>query len=157
MIVRQYIISLLCTTALSLIASGCSGHTPQPSHGHLSGGNDDPTEEVYDFTPELRDNETRYTSDNGIRLRYSQGGILVINDKESDCISLIDLASSHRIDFYAQQPFSEGLMPRATLTVDGHKVETSAIKCEHLTSTAVWISILTSDNNHAVLVLSNDN
>ncbi len=155
--IRLNIVSILCATSLLAIVSGCSRHTPEPTHGHLPDDNDDPTEEVYDFTPELSDDETRYTSDDGLQLRYNRGGILVINDKESGCISLIDLSSSHQIDFYAPQPFSEGQMAGATLTVDGQKVETSAIICEHLTASAAWISIITTDNHRAVLVLCYDN
>lgn len=145
----------ILTAAALVLLSACSNSTPEPTHGHLPGNDDDdPTTDTYDFTPELSDDATRFTSSQ-FTINYNDAGVIACLDNDKHTYSLIDLGNDNRIDLTAKQ-LKQGILD-AQLSLNGIPCEECEIKGELLTSDAIWISIKFDDKNRAVLVLNKNN
>lgn len=138
---------------LAVIFTGCSS-TPEPKRGQLPGSDDDTTGNTYDFTPELQDKSTRFTSPE-LTIRYTEGGVIATLDNTASTLSLIDLTTNHRVDLTITE-LHEGPV-NATLAIDSKvRTDISGITVERLTADAIWISITHADANHSVLVFGKD-
>lgn len=138
---------------LAIILAGCSS-TPEPKRGQLPGSDDDTPDTTYDFTPELQDKSTRFTSPD-LTIRYADGGVIATLDNTSSTLSLIDLTTNHRVDLTIPE-LHEGTV-NATLAIDSSvRTDVSGITVERLTSDAIWISITHADDSHSVLVFGKD-
>lgn len=148
------IISLFIAAVVVVAIASCGRSDEAPTNSIFD--NDiNPPEAAYDFTPELADATTRYTSP-ALTLRYADGGVLVQKFAYDgrNVMRLVELASGVVVELSYVGALAEGRLGDARLTVDAEAVAISAAYARRVDSTGAWIEILAPGDKHYVLVLT---
>lgn len=108
----------------------------------------------YDFTPEIQNTQSRYVSPS-LKMTYETPGT-IFSVAHNGTIEVHSLITGNSITFNPGTiELTEGLLPNATLQVNGNNIELQEVTLEKLTpDNSMWLNLLDAKGNRIVLVIT---